>query len=236
MKESKEIKKNQGRKNDSKVDYWLTEDGLILLEGWARNATTKTEIADRIGITLSTLLKWCDKYEEINRAVNSTREVVDFMVENALLKAALGYRTTEIKVTVGKKVINGEVVEMLKETTTKDVPPNVNAATLWLNNRKFDDWKRNRDKVVEVDPDDQQVTITIQRGNKQRITVESDETVTDDGIDVDVDEEGDGDVINSSVTYTAKQLKDAEDGFDDENEENDDEWDDWDEDDEWEDE
>lgn len=237
----KEIKKHQGRKNDSKVDYWLTEDGLILLEGWARNSTTKTEIADRIGITLSTLLKWCDKYEEINRAVNSTREVVDFMVENALLKAALGYRTTEIKVTVGKKVINGETVEMLKETTTKDVPPNVNAATLWLNNRKFDDWKRNRDKVVEVDPDDQQVTITIQRGNKQRITVESDETVTDDGIDVDeeesdtyVDDEGvvdeNGDIINSSVTYTAKQLKDAEDGFDDENEENDDEWDDWDED------
>ena len=240
---SKEIKKHQVRKNDSKVDYWLTEDGLILLEGWARNSTTKTEIADRMGITLSTLLKWCDKYEEINRAVNSTREVVDFMVENALLKAALGYRTTEIKVTVGKKVINGEVVEMLKETTTKDVPPNVNAATLWLNNRKFDDWKRNRDKVVEVDPDDQQVTITIQRGNKARVGV------TDDGIDVDVDDEDDdtyvdddgvvdenGDVINSSVTYTAKQLKDAEDGFDDENEEVDDEWDDWDEDDEWEDE
>jgi hypothetical protein len=232
----KEIKKNQGRKNDSKVDYWLTEDGLILLEGWARNSTTKTEIADRMGITLSTLLKWCDKYEEINRAVNSTREVVDFMVENALLKAALGYRTTEIKVTVGKKVINGETVEMLKETTTKDVPPNVNAATLWLNNRKFDEWKRNRDKVVEVDPDDQQVTITIQRGNKARVGV------TDDGIDVDVEDDTyvdeDGDVVNKSVTYTAKQLNDAESSFDDENDESDDEWDDadWDEDGEWEDE
>lgn len=230
----KEIKKNQGRKNDSKVDYWLTEDGLILLEGWARNSTTKTEIADRIGITLSTLLKWCDKYEEINRAVNSTREVVDFMVENALLKAALGYRTTEIKVTVGKKVINGETVELLKETTTKEVPPNVNAATLWLNNRKFDDWKRNRDKVVEVDPDDQQVTITIQRGNKQRVTVEDMEENDENEGNTYIDE--DGDEVNTSVTYTQKQLNDAESSFDDENEEVDDEWDDWDEDDEWEDE
>lgn len=203
-----------GKKNDSKVDYWLTEDGLILLEGWARNSTTKTEIADRMGITLPTLLRWCDEYDEINRAVNSTREVVDFMVENALLKAALGYKTKEIKVTVGKKVINGEVVELLKETTTKEVPPNVNAATLWLNNRKFDDWKRNRDKVVEVDPDDNQVTITIQRGAKKQIEVL----------------DGDEDEVNESVTYTQKELEDAESevenaqsDFDDE-----DEWEDWD--------
>ena len=238
MKESKEIKKNQGRKNDSKVDYWLTEDGLILLEGWARNATTKTEIADRIGITLPTLLKWCDKYEEINRAVNSTREVVDFMVENALLKAALGYRTTEVKVTVGKKTINGEMFELLKETTTKEVPPNVNAATLWLNNRKFDDWKRNRDKVVEVDPDDQQVTITIQRGNKQRITVEDGEVDENDENEGSTYIDEDGDEVNSSVTYTAKQLKDAESSYDDEDGEDAD-WEDadWDEDDgDWEDE
>ena len=205
-----------GKKNDSKVDYWLTEDGLILLEGWARNSTTKTEIADRMGITLPTLLRWCDEYDEINRAVNSTREVVDFMVENALLKAALGYKTKEIKVTVGKKVINGEVVELLKETTTKEVPPNVNAATLWLNNRKFDDWKRNRDKVVEVDPDDNQVTITIQRGAKKQIEV----------LDGDEDE----DEVNESVTYTQKELEDAESNMNDTDDENgdDDEWEDWD--------
>ncbi len=223
----------QPRKNDSKVDYWLTEDGLILLEGWARNATTKTEIADRIGITLPTLLKWCDKYEEINRAVNSTREVVDFMVENALLKAALGYRTTEIKVTVGKKTVNGEMYELLKETTTKEVPPNVNAATLWLNNRKFDEWKRNRDKVVEIDPEDNQVTITIQRGAKKQIEIDDDDvdvSDVDDSEDTFVDE--DGDIVNTSVTYTQKQLNDAESAMEDDDEDVDDEWEDWDEEDE----
>lgn len=225
-----QMNNKQPRKNDSKVDYWLTEDGLILLEGWARNATTKTEIADRIGITLPTLLKWCDKYEEINRAVNSTREVVDFMVENALLKAALGYRTTEIKVTVGKKTVNGEMYELLKETTTKEVPPNVNAATLWLNNRKFDEWKRNRDKVVEIDPEDNQVTITIQRGAKKQIEIDDDDVEVSDGEDTFVDE--DGDVVNTSVTYTQKQLNDAESAMEADDEDVDDEWEDWDEEDE----
>lgn len=200
-----------GKKNESKVDYWLTEEGLALIKGWARNTFTKKELAEKIGIAISTLEVWCEKYKEIEEAVKTNREIADFMVENAILKAALGYRTKEVKVTIGKKVIDGQTVEMLKETVEKEVPPNINAAIFWLNNRKFDDWKRNRDKVVEVDPDDQQVTITIQRG-KNKVEVLDD-----------------GDEVNESVTYSVSDLNDAENSLDDENEENeydDDEWED----------
>lgn len=199
-----------GKKNESKVDYWLTEEGLTLIGGWARTTFSKSEIADKMGVAVSTLSSWCEKYEEINEAVKTNREIADFMVENAVLKAALGYRTKEVKVTVGKKVIDGQTVEMLKETVEKEVPPNINAAIFWLNNRKFDDWKRNRDKVVEVDPDDQQVTITIQRG-KNKVEVLDD-----------------GDEVNESVTYSVSDLNEAENSLDDENEENeyDDEWED----------
>ena len=225
-----------GKVKDSKVDFWLTEDGLILIRGWARNTFSKKEIADKMGVTPATLNNWCEKYEEIDVAVKTSKEIVDYQVENAVLKAALGYKTKEIKVTVGKKVINGEMVEMLKETTTREVPPNVNAAIFWLNNRKFDDWKRNRDKVVEIDPDDQQVTITIQRGNKARVDIGDDDiSVNGSEIDVDVDENEFDEDVNDSVTYTHKELNEAESNLDEENDEND-EWDDYedDEDEEWE--
>ncbi len=217
-----------GKVKDSKVDFWLTEDGLTLIRGWARNTFSKKEIADKMGITPATLNNWCEKYEEIDVAVKTSKEIVDYQVENAVLKAALGYKTKEIKVTVGKKVINGEMVEMLKETTVREVPPNVNAAIFWLNNRKFDDWKRNRDKVVEVDPDDQQVTITIQRGNKSKIDLSDNKITVNDDYDEDEDE------VNESVTYSKSDLEAAQNSLDEENDDSD-EWDEYDDED-WEDE
>ena len=217
-----------GKVKDSKVDYWITEDGLNLIRSWSRDTFSKKEIADRMGITPATLNSWCEKYEEIDEAIKTTKELIDYQVENAVLKAALGYKTKEIKVTVGKKMINGEMVEMLKETTVKEVPPNINAAIFWLNNRKFDDWKRNRDKVVEVDPEDQQVTITIQRGNKSKIDLSDDKITVSDDYDEDEDE------VNESVTYSKSDLEEAQNSLDEENDDSD-EWDEYDDED-WEDE
>jgi len=217
-----------GKQNESKVDYWLTEDGLELIRSWSRDTFSKAEIAKRMNINVNTLVKWQKQYAEIDEAINTTRELVDYQVENALLKAALGYKTKEIKVTIGKKVVNGEMVEMLKETTTKEVPPNIKAAMFWLNNRKFDDWKLNRDKIVEVDPDDSQVTITIQRGNKQKIDIyDEDEEVTDDEKEVEIYDEN-GDVINNSVTFTKEQLEESENDSDDSDDDDSGAWDDWD--------
>lgn len=156
-----------GKERDSKVDYWLTDDGLILIEAWARDGYLLNEIADRMGIERYTLSKWRKRYPEIAQALNTGKELVDYKVENALLKAALGYTTKEIKVTLGKKMVNGEVFEVLKETTTREVAPNVTACMAWLNNRKHDQWKRNRDKVLELDEEDSNINITIVRGPKE---------------------------------------------------------------------
>lgn len=155
-----------GKKNTSVVDFWLTDDGLVLLEAWARDGLTQTDICERIGISWATLFTWKRDYPEINKALSTSREIIDYKVENALLKAALGYKTKEIKVTIGRKIFNGETVEMLKETTTKEIAPNVTACMAWLNNRKHDQWKRNRDKVLELDEEDNNISITIVRGPK----------------------------------------------------------------------
>lgn len=153
-----------GKVNESQVDYWLGDDGLMLISCWARDGYTLQEISDKIGIARMTLHKWKKQYPEIRKAIEESKEVIDYKVENALLKAALGYKTKEIKVTLGKKIINGEVFNVLKETTEKEVGPNVTACMAWLNNRKHDQWKRNRDKVLELDEEENNVSITIVRG------------------------------------------------------------------------
>lgn len=72
-----------------KFEYWLTEDGLTLLEGWARDGLTDEQIAHNMGIALSTLKVWKDKFSAISASLKKGKEVVDYEVENALLKKAL---------------------------------------------------------------------------------------------------------------------------------------------------
>ena len=153
-----------GAVNDSKVDYWLTDDGLMLIQAWSRDGIILEDLADKMGCSREALRKWRKRYPEIQEAMSVGKEIIDYRVENALLKAALGYQKKTIKVTLGKKIINGEVFEVLKETTTEEVGPNVTACMAWLNNRKHDQWKRNRDKTLELSEEDSNINITIVRG------------------------------------------------------------------------
>lgn len=153
-----------GKVNDSKADYWLTDDGLLLISCWVREGLNQNELCQKIGISRGQFIKWKKIYPEIAEAVKTSKEIVDYEVENALLKAALGYKKKSIKVTIGKKIVNGEIFEVLKETTTEEVGPNVTACMAWLNNRKHDQWKRNRDKMLELNEEDSNINITIVRG------------------------------------------------------------------------
>ena len=74
-----------------KYQEWLTPEGLLKIEGWARDGLTDEQIAEKIKITPSTLYEWKKRYSEISEALKKGKEVVDRQVENALLKRALGY-------------------------------------------------------------------------------------------------------------------------------------------------
>ena len=78
----------------AKIDEWLEQDKLILLEGWARDGLTYEQIAHNMGIGLTTLKEWRQKDATISSALKRGREVVDYEVENALLKSALEGNTT----------------------------------------------------------------------------------------------------------------------------------------------
>ena len=78
----------------AKMNEWLEPDKLILLEGWARDGLTKEQIAHNIGIGRTTLFEWEQKEPNIANTLKKGREVVDFEVENALLKNALDGNVT----------------------------------------------------------------------------------------------------------------------------------------------
>ena len=169
-------------KDGISVDDWLTDDGLLLLESWARDGYTMMDISNKIGIDNDTFLRWKDRYPEIREAVSKGKELVDYQVENALLKSALGYKTQEVKVTTTMRY--GKVVETVKEVLDKEVAPNVSAIQMWLYNRQKDKWKNmNAAKNVFDDlEEDTSIEITVTRANKDE-TTNGDAPSHDDGIE-----------------------------------------------------
>ncbi|MEZ0537869.1 helix-turn-helix domain-containing protein [Caldicellulosiruptoraceae bacterium PP1] len=81
-------------------------------------------------ISLSTLYEWKNKFSEISESLKKGKEVVDREVENALLKATLGYEYEE-------EIVNnkGQIVRVKKHAK-----PDITAIIFWLKNRKPDTW------------------------------------------------------------------------------------------------
>lgn len=79
-----------------KYQEWLTPEGLIRLEGWARDGLTDEQIAKNIGISGGTLYDWKIKYPDFSEALKKGKDVIDREVENALLKRAKGFEYEEI--------------------------------------------------------------------------------------------------------------------------------------------
>ncbi len=77
-----------------KYEEWLEPEGLLLLEGWARDGLIDEQISERIGINPATLYDWKKKYPKISEALKKGKEVVDYRVENALLDNAINGDTT----------------------------------------------------------------------------------------------------------------------------------------------
>lgn len=119
----------------AKYDDWLTKEGLLKIEGWARDGLTDEQIAKNMGIGLRTLYMWKKEHLQIMHALKKGKEVVDRQVENALLKRALGYKYKEVK----EEYEFGELAK--KTVVTKEVVPDVTAQIFWLKNRKPDEWR-----------------------------------------------------------------------------------------------
>lgn len=166
--------KNNLKRKSSMVDTWLEEDGLMLIECWSRDGYTIEDIANKIGVDKKTLYDWRSQYPEISKALRNGREIIDYKVENALLKSALGYKKKEVKVTTTMRY--GKVVETVREVSETEQAPNVNAIQTWLYNRQKEKWKNMNAKqnMFEDMVEDDTIEVIVRRAG----TSESDEDET----------------------------------------------------------
>lgn len=130
-----------------KYEEWLEPDGLLKIEGWARDGLTDEQIAANMGISPKTLYRWKEQYCQICQSLKRGKEVVDRQVENALLQKALGFKDTvrraikckEVIYDNGKRISEKEHIEYADEEVY--VPPDTTAQIFWLKNRKPDKWR-----------------------------------------------------------------------------------------------
>lgn len=126
---------------------WMTEEGLLQIEGWAREGMIDKDIARKIGISHTTFYDWRNKNPEFAEALKKGKAPVDFAVENQLLKSALGYKETikvPIKIRTRKQLKDkGMIEEEHIEYVDKEIyiPPVPVCQIFWLKNRQKDKWK-----------------------------------------------------------------------------------------------
>lgn len=133
-----------------KYGDWITKEGLIILEGWARDGLTDKQIAHNIGIARSTLYGWKKDYPVIDKALRKGKEVVDREVESSLYRRAIGSEYVEERVTVEtfEDEDGNDVTKTTTTTVNKVVPTDTTAAIFWLKNRKPKEW--NDKKELEL--------------------------------------------------------------------------------------
>ena len=155
-----------------KYEDWLTKDGLLRIEGWARDGLSLSQIAHNVGVADSTFRKWRDEHEAISAAIKIGNAPVDLEVENAMLKSALGHKETvrkAIKVKTEKqKVGEGKIVEEHIEYVDEEVyiPPQVVAQIFWLKNRRPDKWKDKVEQTVITEVEDLTPLVEMLNGSE----------------------------------------------------------------------
>lgn len=136
-----------------KYDYWMTDEGLEIIAGWARRGLTDADISHNIGISVRTLIDWKRRYPAINACLKNSKDLADTIVENALFRKATGYKTKEVSY---KADSDGNLVPV--SAVEKEVPPDTTAQIFWLKNRRPDLW---RDRRKEADSDGQSGGVVV---------------------------------------------------------------------------
>lgn len=140
----------------AKSKWEQVKDKLVLVEGWAREGLTDEQIAKNLGVGKTTFYKLIKEHPELSEHLKKGKEIIDYEVENALLKRALGYEYIETtkEIAYNPKTEKNEL--QVTKKVTKQVAPDTTAQIFWLRNRKPSKWKNNPE---EGKADDDKVQI-----------------------------------------------------------------------------
>jgi AcrR family transcriptional regulator len=101
----------------------------------ARKGYTNVEIAEEMGIHISTLYRYFADTPEFRDAVKNAKDVIDDRVQASLLQRATGYRQR-----VEKVFANGVRMQVIEE-----VQPDTTAQIFWLKNRRRSEFRDTRE-------------------------------------------------------------------------------------------
>lgn len=128
-----------------KYQRWLTPEGLLLVQGWARDGLTDEEIACKMGVTRKTLYEWMNRFSDIRDTIKRNKEVADREVEQALFRKATGYKIKEVTRERRINPLTRESELVVIKEIEKDVAPDTAAQVFWLKNRKPEVWRDKRE-------------------------------------------------------------------------------------------
>ena len=135
-----------GRKG--KYEYWISPDGLLLIEGWARDGLTKEQIAKNIGTRVETVIDWEKRFPQFSKALKKGRQVVIREVENAMIKRAKGYDVEETTEELRFNRATGQNEMVVTKRITKHIAPDTGAGAFVLKNYAPQTWRDRKD--VEI--------------------------------------------------------------------------------------
>lgn len=122
--------KAKGRK--TKYDPEITPR---LAEGYAMEGFTDAEIADKMGIALSTFYKWQKQFSEFSESLKKGKEPVNAELKMGMVKTALGYFVDEEQTVTILDVETRKPVSYKKVNTRKYVAPSPTMQIFLAKNR-----------------------------------------------------------------------------------------------------
>ena len=120
------------------------EDKLKQIKVLIEAGHTDAFVAKFLKVNVGTFRAFIKRYPDLESKVKEWKDAADDNVEKALYDKAIGYSMPETKVFC----YEGSIVE---HETTKHFPPDYSSGSLWLRNRRREDWKDIKDMSTKAD-------------------------------------------------------------------------------------
>ncbi len=123
----------------SKATPWLTEEGLLKVEGWARTGLTDKEIASKMGVSYTTLKDYKVKYPSISSSIAKGKADSLELAERMVFEHIRGFEYDETETSI---IQDGAGNTQQKKVTRKKKKalPNDRMLQFYLRNRYPDLW------------------------------------------------------------------------------------------------
>lgn len=160
----------------SKVDQWLTEDGLNLLTYLKQTGMTDAQIADEIGIHERVLRKWKERYEPIKSALKTGKT---YAIAEAYKALRSMFKVQTLTETITQEWTDHEGNKHQTVTTkVKEIPPDKTAIIFYMKAQAG--WRENTD-IVDTSALDKLDELLNQTQEDSLAEIEKEEEEKEDG-------------------------------------------------------